>query len=897
MSTGIGNRILSNSYTGNVLTESKAKSVENKGTQTDQVLDLSGNPEQIANEISSQDISTIKAIKINNSLVTMTKPQIEKLIQELKTKCLDENNNLKPDIKFANFKALTGTKANINAVVTSVSTNNVEKINNAYNNTSELADMNVSNPGGNLVIQHSQKATKTGEKTQNIDSLITDLNSEIEKLKATPGNESKIGELSSQVKNLQGMKEMLEINKQIHETLKMGDPKAASAKLELLTKSLSDKLNALKTSVGEGGGDKLINDFINKSESVVNNMIDLTHLCRNTSLINAMKTMGKATTPAAIQLYFSEYVKLAEQGQEARKKGKVEGRQGAGETPDAKGFINANINDVKSDATIADKMENISKMVTDKKFSSKQEMETAVRKLFQTTTTGQYTINKDKVDKVVDMFDKLYEATALNSNVESIVNDIHKEGQNLKNLKSELEKAKQTQASLLQDKTGIAGLGFGPKAVNSGQNIEAKSNTILKETGESIKINSQVLDEEIKNSERTEMERVQHQVDQFIENSPSSSFGVSIDSHLHLDISVKAGVGNKYAYAGIGMGVSLDVRKVSTAATTTGTAVVAKVGMHFLGEAGVDFGWLKLSGEIKKSWSTGIFFGDAKSLKEYTAQLVKVQSLAQKYKELSSNDLDTSKVKSELQAEIDKLSTMTKSGDKSYSDEEVSFKGEAKLGKLTVKPEVSQRKANYGGVQATETNYALTGEFHHKQVRVSHSESSRDGSKEPATTRTAVHVKIPTHLLHGLTHKMSDVSKAIPEEILSSLMLAIESSNPASMKGVDPQLFKGMLKGAIENMVKNPKGLAILQKGASTPHVEVVIGLEYISKPYTDKSKPDVDRKSYFALEVALEAEASVDAKVPVAGAVYVGASANVSAELGFYVAIPGTSTYHKKGE
>ncbi len=119
MTTGIGNRLLSNPYAGSVLTETKSKAIENKGTQTDQVLDLSGSPEQIAAEISSQDINSIKAIKINNSLVTMSPKQIESLITELKSKCLESDNKLKTDIKFANFQSWTGqNKIEINAVET-----------------------------------------------------------------------------------------------------------------------------------------------------------------------------------------------------------------------------------------------------------------------------------------------------------------------------------------------------------------------------------------------------------------------------------------------------------------------------------------------------------------------------------------------------------------------------------------------------------------------------------------------------------------------------------------------------------------------------------------------------------------------------------------------------------
>lgn len=113
---GLGNRLLDNSYSVGVLNEQKLKAIENKGTQTDQVLDLSGSPEQIAAEISSQDVSTIKAIKINNSLVSMTPKQIESLIGELKSKCLDSQNKLKPDIKFEVFLSSTGTGFEMSAV-------------------------------------------------------------------------------------------------------------------------------------------------------------------------------------------------------------------------------------------------------------------------------------------------------------------------------------------------------------------------------------------------------------------------------------------------------------------------------------------------------------------------------------------------------------------------------------------------------------------------------------------------------------------------------------------------------------------------------------------------------------------------------------------------------------
>ncbi len=232
--TGLGNK-LDNSYIPTKLPSTKG--IVKDGTTTDHVLDLSGDPKQIVNEILNQDVSKIKAINVNGQLVQLKPAEVEKLITELKSKCLD-GDNLKSDFKFVNFSKSTGisvVESKLDpAIIENINKTSLtsEKLMSDIPKYKSLLGLSISNSDTITKPElHNKAAVTLIKAVASFDQQVTNVNEQIKSLQnelaKNPGDleiTKQIDLLQGQAKVLTSASNMLKTNAQAHAIMaKMGN--------------------------------------------------------------------------------------------------------------------------------------------------------------------------------------------------------------------------------------------------------------------------------------------------------------------------------------------------------------------------------------------------------------------------------------------------------------------------------------------------------------------------------------------------------------------------------------------------------------------------------------------------------------------------------------------------
>lgn len=412
MTTGIGNRILSNPYAGSVLNETKSKTIENKGTQTDQVLDLSGSPEQIAAEISSQDINSIKAIKINNSLVTMSPKQIESLITELKSKCLDSNNKLKPDIKFDAFQATTGTDVEINAVETKLESKPIEspvtpKETSIDNDPITQNTLSISSKFTDTI--KSKDPKQISNLLIEVDTQIKNIDSEIAKLNEAPdANKSRIDQLTNQKSKLEQKKEVLALLTDITNSSGKIDKEIASPTSKTasnhgkLMSGLAAKLQEEAT-VLMSKLDGMDPEVVDACSDHIKQAIDSSKKANEESLLMTASSgqviLGKGGSINGIKETYRVFQAIVKPTSErtAEDKKLVGDSYRVGYQPTTESFLKSINDDIKGDIASAAKLKDLSADIQSGKITSEAE----IRQRVNSALPG---IRRDKINVVTEVY-------------------------------------------------------------------------------------------------------------------------------------------------------------------------------------------------------------------------------------------------------------------------------------------------------------------------------------------------------------------------------------------------------------------------------------------------------------------------------------------------------------
>jgi GH24 family phage-related lysozyme (muramidase) len=125
------------------------------GTTTDQVLDLS-DASQLAAELTQQDLSQVKAIKIGSTyLATPDAKVLRTLAEQLKSVCVDNKGQLRKDFQYIDFASKTNPAAANGSITTSMVLNVVgPEPNDGYVNTNQrdlIGGVHLIQPNDNLV--------------------------------------------------------------------------------------------------------------------------------------------------------------------------------------------------------------------------------------------------------------------------------------------------------------------------------------------------------------------------------------------------------------------------------------------------------------------------------------------------------------------------------------------------------------------------------------------------------------------------------------------------------------------------------------------------------------------------------------------------------------------------
>lgn len=923
--SGINNR-LGNSYQAKTLDNNQLKTIKNDNTLTDNILNLSGDSSQIASEIMSQDINSIKAININGKLVSLNKDQVTKLVSELKEKCLNPDNSLKENFKFANFEKSTG----ISVVESDLDVKTLESTDKSTGatgkllsdlNTHQLFDINVDKSNGNIKNQHINKASEIGSAIGKIDKQIESLKGQVESLKSTSADPKTINDLESQIKVLSGSKDVLQTNKEIHSLLgQINNPLTATSvapptnpaiikkletlnnKLELQTQDLKTVSDQAKGSIDDKGLNTNVSKLIKGAEKSQSMTKDAIGLCNNQAFMNSLNMMGKHQSLPLTLVQYKEYMPLAESHR----------RAGKGETADASGFINACANDVTYDVQGSANIKNMSDKIIKGEYKSPEEVKNAVEKMFQ-TNSGKFFIAKDKVDKVVGLYTKLYTAVDLKQDVTALKGKVNSQTKEL--VEDQISQAQVTHKKLTQESAiSLKGTGFGPRALTASQDINTKTTEAIKSAEPQIKELNNDLQKVIKD-EYNQMTQTGKGMGQFLDKY------LGFDSKVHLEVVGYLGAEAKVLGAGadgkVGIGFGATVEKTFGAAYT----YTAHFDFKFNSEFEAKFGSLfssKLGYEYNKVLA-GVGFNKAGE----------IEALMSKFADsiTAFKAGDDKKSESLLNDALDELSQRT------YESSKHTGKAEMKLGDpdhgtgLSVNAEISSQRttlkapngkefnildetktyeANYNGYKMMvkdETSTTVDGRGSNVPVK------ANEDTPYPILGRHLVEVKIPMKAIKEAvtTGKMPDCKKLAHAMILASpalqecgIDMLTESINKYMSNLVTSPLYAnlGPIIGAYGTNMELPDahhGGGHDHSGPVHAHADLTLGLDMVDDPETGKRK--------LKFELGVHGEVGVDSgKVAVLGKAaggdhhQTGAQAYVQVKGKFEVAAVGVMGYTKLG-
>lgn len=438
--SGFSNR-LNNTYQGKVLGTKETAQIKNNGTVTDNVLDLSGDKQKITNEILAQDINSIKAVNIDGKMIKMSPEELKGLVDELKEKCLNPNNTLKENFKFAYFEKGTG----ISLFETELDISLVKDVKNLTNYTNQilneisdtkingksqsLTDVPVYDDQKSIGEQHEKKSIELGKQITKIDDHIAKINNEIVNLKAVPGSESEIESLQAQIKTLGSAKDLLKAHQNVQNILSkttgMNPTQAIMlANLSKANLQLEEKTYSFKSTLENNS--KIITDNNTKQgfEKILNSSLksvqinsDVIKLSKNNNLTNVLRMSNDAQSASVIMMKYNYYCMGVESGK----------LKSSYNTADVEGFTRTCIKHLDNDKVWAKRFDEITKKVESGEYKNKPEqLKTELDKMFR-DNNNRYFISSTKVQKIITLYDNMNQAVRLNKDVKGFLANIDKE--------------------------------------------------------------------------------------------------------------------------------------------------------------------------------------------------------------------------------------------------------------------------------------------------------------------------------------------------------------------------------------------------------------------------------------------------------------------------------------
>ncbi|MFN8575431.1 MAG: hypothetical protein U0354_01105 [Candidatus Sericytochromatia bacterium] len=443
--SGFSNR-LNSSYQGKIL-QSKDANIKDTNSVNDNVLDLTGDKQKISNEINSsnellaKDINSIKAVKIDGKLIKMNPEQLKSLVNELQEKCLNPDNSLKDNFKFAYFEKGTG----ISLFETELDISLVKDVKNLTNDTNQilneisstkingykqsLTDTPVYDDVNSIGSQHEQKSLELGKKIVNIESHINKLNNEIINLKTISGSESEIQSLQAQIKVLSSAKDLLKAHQQVQNTLSkttgmnptqpvmIANLSKVNLQLEEKTYEFKSVLEENSKSILDDNTKKGFENILNTSLKSVKINADVIKLSKNNNLTNVLRMSNDPQSASVIMLKYNYYCKGVEDN-------KLKSEYN---TADPEGFTRTCIKHLENDKVWAKRFDDISKKVESGEYKNKPEqLKLELDKMFK-DNNNRYFISSTKVQKIITLYDNMNQAVRLNKDVKGLLGLIDKE--------------------------------------------------------------------------------------------------------------------------------------------------------------------------------------------------------------------------------------------------------------------------------------------------------------------------------------------------------------------------------------------------------------------------------------------------------------------------------------
>ncbi|MBC7473773.1 MAG: hypothetical protein H7263_05735 [Candidatus Sericytochromatia bacterium] len=592
--TGLGNK-LDNSYIPTKLASTKG--IVKDGTTTDNVLDLSGDPKQIANEILNQDVSKIKAINVNGQLVQLKSADVEKLITELKSKCFD-GDNLKADFKFVNFSKSTGicvVESKLDpAVIENINKTSLtsEKLMSDIPKYKSLLGISISN--SDTITKpdlHNKAAATLIKAVSSFDQQVSNVNNQIKllqnELSKNPGDleiNKQITLLQGQAKVLASSSNMLKTNAQAHAIMaKMGNGETTETnkiqinQLVSINQKLDTQMSELNSFISEQPNNlspemsKAVIGVLKKSNELHQKISDVVSFCNDPKLISTQKEYGSAISLPGLMVQYDSYQTLARNGEHLRQ---GEKREGDGSylssksfTPDANGFKLFSAAGVENSKIYAEKFSQFSDKIHKMDFSTptdsnseKQhqleatkeiEIAKARASLESSIRSSLPSLKHDNVNQVVkiymDEFDLAHAQSLANQTQKSANNlsiiDKPNEALNGKILVNNIEAANLTENTGTKRAVGFGTTANGTLTGQNTQNIDNKGK---------IKTQTEQASQRVKNisSEQKKNETSDDQI-KSIDSLESAANGSKVE--IHIGIGARIGTKDDHVQANVNL--------------------------------------------------------------------------------------------------------------------------------------------------------------------------------------------------------------------------------------------------------------------------------------------------------------------------------------------------------
>ncbi|MFN8673796.1 MAG: hypothetical protein U0457_17170 [Candidatus Sericytochromatia bacterium] len=632
MSLGSLNNQLSGVYKTREVSSSTKKTIADNASTTDQVLDLSGSKEQITNEILKQDISSVKAVKIEGKLVSLDKEQLNQLISELKDKCLDPNSQLKENFKFMGFEKFTGIKV----VESKLDINDIREIDNNNSNFNQIAKTlekdtslfdsraNWKSGGSSLSTLHENKAKEISKKLTDISTLENKIQNSIDKLTLVEPDSPKIAEMKNQLKILKGASDILNLNKEYNQLM-------AKEGIKEPTKEFLEKVNHLRDRMDNKNMyfDVLLNNvevkpelkasfskILKQSENSVQFISDTSELCSNKAFNRLQETMDKPRSFSSVMEQYNAYKKLFSDGKEIR------GR--AGETNDVQGFIVARNNDLRDDAKFAKKFKEMTSKIVNGEYTDRAVLEKDLKAMF-TKPSGKMFISNENAKAVIDRYLALYDLKQKGVDLSKLDQEVRNVNKSLEMNVIEKIQASDNELEAFKAQHFNSFKGFSVSSENSLERLDKKIEQEYNDLSKKIEVYQRNV-EERNIYDYSNMATDSKGLINFLEKN------LNYDSKVSVRVGVKASAeASLEGYASVGASAEAKIALTVEKRHTQGS--VYRVSLDFSASLGLEAKlteYLSVSASIKLDASVGIGFNKADDIRDFSDKLSEFMTEAAK---------------------------------------------------------------------------------------------------------------------------------------------------------------------------------------------------------------------------------------------------------------------------